>query len=84
MFVVKELKFDSIVIASDDGELVKEIPFKEAVMMFYPAYCITVHKAQGETFKHEFTIHEWNKMDGTMKYVAMSRGTCKKNVNIIE
>ena len=84
MFVVKELKFDSIVIASDDGELVKEIPFKDAVMMFYPAYCITVHKAQGSTFKHEFTIHEWDKMDGTMKYVAMSRGTCKKNVNIIE
>jgi 5-methylcytosine-specific restriction endonuclease McrA len=50
---------------------------------FYPAYCITTHKMQGETIKKPYTIHEFDRMDQRLKYVALTRGTCKENINII-
>ena len=25
--------------------------------LFYPAYCITIHKAQGSSFDHPYTIY---------------------------
>ena len=42
---------------------------------FVPSYCITVHKAQGQTFKEPYTIHRYRHLNPTMKYVAVSR--CK-------
>ena len=51
--------------------------------MFYVAYCITVHKSQGSTFRHEYTIHEFEKFDNRLKYVALSRSSNIKNINIL-
>ena len=74
---------NAIVIDSEEGGLIKTIPFNEVCQLFYPAYCMTIHKAQGQTFRNEYTIYEWNRLDERLKYVALSRGVCKKNVNII-
>ena len=51
---------------------------------FYIAYCRTVHKAQGITFKEAFGIHEWSKMDRKMRYTAISRATSKQNINVFD
>jgi len=51
--------------------------------LFYPAYCITTHKAQGQTFKEPYTIHEFNQMSHKLKYVALTRATKKEHINII-
>ena len=40
--------------------------------LFYPAYCITTHKMQGETIKTPYSIHEFDKMDEKLKYVALT------------
>lgn len=42
---------------------------------FVPCYAMTVHKAQGQTITKPYTIHNYNQMCPTMKYVAVSR--CK-------
>ena len=61
------------------------MPVKQFRTHFLPAFCITIHKAQGATFNQPFTIHEWTHkmMTHTMKYVAMSRATGTEIVRII-
>jgi ATP-dependent exoDNAse (exonuclease V) alpha subunit len=51
--------------------------------LFYPAYCITTHKMQGETIKTPYSIHEFDKMDEKLKYVALTRATTKSHINLI-
>ena len=51
--------------------------------MFNIAYCTTVHKSQGETYKHEYTIHEFERFSDSLKYVALSRATDIKLINIM-
>ena len=51
--------------------------------MFYVAYAITIHKCQGETYDTPYTIHEWERLNKRLKYVALSRATDKNLINII-
>ena len=63
----------------DEGQV---IPISQFNRLFHVAYAITVHKSQGTTINEEYTIHEWDRMDTRLKYVALSRATCKENINI--
>src|SRR4051794_24912948 len=48
--------------------------------LFYVSYCDRA-STQGITFEGLYTIFEWELMDPKLKYVALSRGTNKKNIN---
>jgi ATP-dependent exoDNAse (exonuclease V) alpha subunit len=61
----------------------KKIPTKEFQKLFFVAYAITIHKSQGDTIKKPFTIHEWERLDKRLKYVALSRATTCEHINII-
>ena len=50
--------------------------------LFNPAWCITIHKSQGSTYDHPYTIHEFDKLDGRLKYVAFSRETDIKHIRV--
>jgi len=50
---------------------------------FRPRYAITVHKAQGSTFKGEVLIHEFERMTRNGRYVAMTRAVGANNVAIV-
>ena len=52
-------------------------------VLFYVAYCKTIHKSQGSLFDFDYTIHEWHKLDKTLKYVALSWATKKNLIYII-
>jgi 5-methylcytosine-specific restriction endonuclease McrA len=80
-FIVHEVKKDEIVIKDD--ETVKTIKLDDFAKLFYPAYCITVHKSQGSTIDKPFTIYEWEKMDKRLKYTALTRGTKKNLISIV-
>ena len=69
----------------DDKENLKEFKLTKDTFQkfFYVAYCITTHKSQGSTYNFPYTIHEWDIMDNTLKYVALSRSTNVDNINII-
>ena len=81
IFKIKSIYRDVIEITNENKTI--EINLKDFQHLFYVAYCITIHKSQGSTFDFDYTIHEWEKLDNTLKYVALSRSTKKDLINII-
>ena len=77
-FTVEDVDDNNIVIKNDEKALT--IPKNKFQSWFHVAYCITSHKSQGETIKVPYTIHDWDRMSETCKYVSLSRGTCWENV----
>jgi len=82
-YFVKEFGEDESIIKETDGDNEFSIPNEEITKYFNPRYCISFHKAQGATFNDPYTIHEWDTLNETLKYVALSRATAKKFVNIV-
>ena len=57
-FIVKKLdKFNNILVSNEEKELLLSV--KEFGEMMYPAYCITIHCSQGQSYDESYTIHEW-------------------------
>ena len=86
-FTIKKIDFDSqIIFITDDVQIDRpplEIPFKEFQRLFYVAFCITVCRSQGSTYNHDYTLHEFERYDNRMEYVALSRATDIKHINIV-
>ena len=86
-FTIKKISYDSqIILITDDVQTERppiEIPFKEFQRLFNVAYCITVCRSQGSTYNHDYTLHEFEQYDNRMKYVALSRATDIKHINIV-
>ena len=66
----------------DEPIRVKEIAFSMVQTLFNPAWCITCHRAQGSTFDHPYSVHEFEKFDHRLRYVALSRATDIKNIRV--
>ena len=77
-FTVKSFDDKHVIINADKNISIKT---NDLTKIFYPAYCLTVHRAQGSTFEGSFSIFEWELMDERLKYVALSRATKKSNIN---
>ena len=57
-FMVTKLdKFNNIIISNEGKKL--KLSIKEFGEMMYPAYCITIHCSQGQSYNDSYTIHEW-------------------------
>ena len=82
LFTITQINKEFIFI-QDESDKQIEIPIGKFQKFFYVAYCITTHKSQGSTFNHGHTIHEYDKFDNKLKYVALSRSTDIKNINIV-
>ncbi len=74
---------DEFITISNELKDSKQIPVNQFNRMFYLALCITIHKSQGATFDEKYTIHEWSKQNRKLKYVAISRATDAKNIQIV-
>lgn len=74
---------NGIIYYSNDMKKDQEIKADEFQHFFYIAYASTIHKSQACTFDFSYTIHEWEKLDTRLKYVALSRATNKEKINII-
>lgn len=61
-----------------------KIPIEVFNQCFYLAFCITIHKSQGETYDEPYSIHEWDRLCKTKKYVAFSRTTKIEHISIYE
>ena len=84
-FKIYEVRHKTNTIAIKDefaDEKEKPIAISFDKHMFYLAYCITTHKSQGMTIDQPYCIHEFEKFDERMKYVALSRSTDILNINI--
>jgi hypothetical protein len=82
-FTIKEIKRKEDEIVVEDEGRERTVPIPEFTKIFNVAYCITVHKSQGQTFDEPYTIHEFNQFDERLKYVALSRATDINLINII-
>ena len=89
MFDIKDIKVcevnkkkEQYVILNDGSEKDIYIATANFQNLFYIAFCITTHKSQGSTFNAPYTVHEFNLFDERLKYVALSRATDKKLINI--
>tara|TARA_B110000196_G_C21132332_1_gene659167 strand:- start:63 stop:2270 length:2208 start_codon:yes stop_codon:yes gene_type:complete len=70
----------------DDGEdIIAKIPKEIFPRHFQAGYAITSHVAQGLTFDVKYSIWNWNHFyfKVNARYVALSRATNHKNINII-
>jgi ATP-dependent exoDNAse (exonuclease V) alpha subunit len=72
-FTIKTIDDETITIKDGDRNI--DIDIDQISSLFYPAFCITVFKAQGQTYNEQYMIHEWDKFTDRMKYVALSRAT---------
>ena len=61
-----------------------DVKFEVFQKLFYPAYAITSHKAQGSTYDHPYTIWEWKhpRFHARAKYVVLSRSQKYEYINI--
>ena len=76
------IKNNQIIIKNDNGEKI-DIKLEEINKLFYLGFCFTAHRSQGETIDADYTIYEWEKMNTKLRYVALSRSTDKKYINIV-
>ncbi len=61
-----------------------KIDIQDFQKYFLVAYATTCHKAQGMTFNEPYTMHEWDRMDQRLKYVACSRSTEHSYIHIMK
>lgn len=84
VFTVTSIDMDEETFSFMVGEDVMTYKANQFKNLFYPAFCITAHVSQGCTFDQPYTIWDWKhpRMDHTAKYVALSRATNIKNIQI--
>ena len=80
---VSDIDGDNITLKLRDKEPLT-ITRKDLFFDWYSAYCITIHKSQGETFSEKYTIHDWERIPKTrlgrkLRYVAQSRSKDPEN-----
>ena len=82
---IKELDTQMVYLKSlnrKDDHPLYQIELKKLQSKFLVAWCLTTHKAQGQTIKEAFKIYDWDKMNTELRYTAMSRAQKRKNVFI--
>ena len=83
-FTIKKIdQVAKVITLKDMSDFLIEIKIDQFQQMFYVAFCTTVHKSQGETYNSEYTIHEFERFDERLKYVALSRATDVNLINIL-
>jgi ATP-dependent exoDNAse (exonuclease V) alpha subunit len=82
-FKIKKIGTFRITI-QDDFKKLYEIGIPDFQKFFLPGYATTTHSAQGMSIGEPYTIHEWDRMDQRLKYVALSRSREHSYINIMK
>ena len=81
----KIIKIDTFNITiEDDLKHEFKINVNDFQKFFLVAYATTTHSAQGMSIGEPYTIHEWDRMDQRLKYVALSRSRDLKYIHIMK
>ena len=68
----------------DDFENLIKINIPDFQKFFLVAYGCTVHSIQGASIGEPYTIHQWDRMDQRLLYVALSRSRSLEYINIMK
>jgi len=74
---------DDITIAATNGIASFKIPTKDFWELLRPAYCLTTHKSQCETYHQPYNIYEYWRMDTRMRYTALTRAKTAGQITIM-
>ena len=66
-----------------DNDNTLDIEFNNFQKFFLPSYGMTCHCSQGMTIDEPYSIHEFQKMDKKLRYVALSRSKKHEYINIM-
>ncbi len=81
----KIIKIDTFTITiEDDFKNLMKIDIIDFQKYFLPGYATTTHSAQGVSIGEPYTIHEWDRMDQRLRYVALSRSRSIEYINIMK
>ena len=81
----KITKIDSFTITfKDDLKHKFKVSVNDFQKFFLVAYATTTHSAQGMSIGEPYTIHEWDRMDQRLKYVALSRSRDLNYIHIMK
>jgi ATP-dependent exoDNAse (exonuclease V) alpha subunit len=81
----KIVKIGSLTITiEDDFEKLIKINIPDFQKFFLVAYATTTHSAQGMSIGKPYTIHEWDRMDKRLRYVALSRSRAYEYINVMK
>ncbi len=68
----------------DDFKKVLKVNIPDFQKYFLVGYAMTTHIAQGMSVGEPYTIHEWDRMDQRLCYVALSRSISIEYINIMK
>ena len=80
-FTIDKVSEEYIYISNADKQV--QIEVKDFQQLIYVAYCITIHSSQGETFDGNYTIHDWDKLNKHLRYVALTRSSNISYINVV-
>ena len=81
----KIVKYDAFTITiKDDFKNLIKINIPDFQKFFLVAYGCTIHSSQGVSIGEPYTIHEWDRMDQRLLYVALSRSRSFEYINIMK
>jgi hypothetical protein len=83
LFKIKKIDTFNITIEDDFKKLIK-INITDFQNFFLVGYATTTHSAHGMSIGEPYTIHEWDRMDQRLKYVALSRSRSIEYINIMK
>ena len=75
---------DLITLKYDDKEI--KVSQEDLIKYFLSGFCITIHSSQSETYRDEYTIHEWHSLSYQsnsklrLRYTAFSRSSDWENL----
>jgi hypothetical protein len=81
IFTCNKIDTDTIEVTNEFKTI--QIPKEKFTKLFLLTFCITTHKSQGLSLNEKYCIHEYEKFDKKLKYVALSRATKYENINIV-
>ena len=82
-FVITKVGAMQITIQDDSG-MKRDIFNHEFQKYFLVAYATTIHSSQGMSIGKNYTIHEWDRLDEKLKYVALSRARDHELIHIMK
>ncbi len=62
----------------------KDINHNEFQKYFSVAYATTIHSSQGMSINEPYWIHEWDRLDQRLLYVALSRSRNYSYIHIMK
>jgi ATP-dependent exoDNAse (exonuclease V) alpha subunit len=82
-FKIIKLDVFTITIEDDKGGK-REINHNDFQKYFMVAFASTIHSAQGASIDENYTIHEWDRLDQRLLYVALSRSRSLEYIHIMK